>query len=161
MRHDHEAGLFAFQTFFNHHPGFAACVLNTGLIRGQHVVNRRMGFLQTGGNHHAFACGQTIGLDHDGRALRIHISVSRSRVFKDLVDSCRNLVALHEGLGKSLGALQLRGSTGRTKDAQTMGTEFVHHPGGQRCLGADDGQTYVIGLRPFTQSHDIGQGQHL
>ena len=54
---------------------------------------------------------------------------------------CRwNAVTLHEGLGKSLGTLQLRRSPRGAKNPQTVGAEFVHDAGGQGLLGADHRQ---------------------
>ena len=114
-----------------HAQGVGAC------LRGQHEVNRLMRLGQRHRHHHALAGGQPVRLDHNGRAFSLDISVRSQRVAEGFVIRRWNAVTLHEGLGKSLGTLQLRRGPGGAKNPQTVGAEFVHNAGGQGLLGAD------------------------
>jgi hypothetical protein len=120
-----------------------------------------VGLVQGHGHHHALACGQAIGLDNDGRAHAVHIGVGRYRVGKGFIVSGGDVVPLHKGFRKCLGAFQLCGSLGGAKDAQTMGTEFIHHASGQRALGANHRQADLVLLRPLPQCHHVGDGHVL
>jgi len=57
-------------------------------------------------------------------------------------------VALHEGLGKSLGALELCRRLRGAKDAQALGAKDIDDARRQRPLGADHGQGDALLLRP-------------
>ena len=162
VAHDDEAGFFALQKFFDDNARAAFVVRHAQrVVAGvgrQHEVNRLVRFSQRQGHHHALAGGQAIGLDDDGRAFFVDIGVRGQRVREGVVLGRRNAVALHEGLGESLGTLQLRGGLGRAENPQTVGTEFVHDAGGQRLLGADHGQDDFFGLRPDAQGLHVGDG---
>ena len=153
---DNETGLLALQKLLNHHPGTASVMGHTQAVAFQHVINRLMSLCQRLGHNHALAGCQAVGLDHDGRALLRDIGMGRHRVGKGLIGGGRDTVALHEGLGKGLGALQLRGRPGRAEDAQTVEPKLVHHPGRQRALGADHGQANLFVNRPGAQGLNIG-----
>ena len=157
-QHD-EAGLFAFEELLNHHASAAFVVRHAQLVVQQHEVDGLVRFDQRHRHHHALARCQPVGLDHDGRALGVHIGMGLRRVGEGLVLGRGNAMALHEGLAEGLGAFELRGLLRRTEDGQTMGTELVHHTGRQRRLGADHGQADAVGLRPFAQRHLVGDGQ--
>ena len=109
-------------------------------LRGQHEVNRLMRLGQGHRHHHALAGSQTVSLDHNGHAFSLDISVRSQRVAEGFVIRRWNAVTLHEGLGKSLGTLQLRRSPGGTEHPQAVGAEFVHDAGGQGLFGADHRQ---------------------
>ena len=138
------------------------CVTPSGLIvRRQHELDGLVRLVQAHGHHHALAGGQAVGLDHDGRALLVHIGVGRRRVGEGFVLGRRNAVALHEGLGEGLGAFQLRGGLGRAEHAQAVRAELVHHAGRQRLLGADHRQRDLFGQRPLAQRLHVGDGDVL
>ena len=54
---------------------------------------------------------------------------------------------LHEGLGEVLRAFELRRRLRRAEDAQAARAEHVDDAGGQRRLGADDGERDLLLLR--------------
>ena len=60
-------------------------------------------------------------------------------------------MALHEGLGKGLGAFQLRRRLGRAKHAQAVLAKLIDDAGGQWLLGADHGQRYLFSSCPRPQ----------
>ena len=160
IAHDDEAGFLALQKLLDHDPrhGLAVrafVVRHTQHVllraRGQHEFNRFMRLAQRHGHHHALAGCQAIGLDNDGRTLFIDIGVRCSGIGEGLVFGGRNAVALHESLGESFGAFQLRCGLGRAKNAQPVGPEFVHDAGGQWLLGANHRQCYLVRCRPLAQ----------
>ena len=155
IRQHNERGFLACEEFFNHHACATFVVLHTVLVVHQHEVHGIVCFLQGHGNNHTLACGQAIGLDHDRSTQTVHESVGCNRVSEGVIVRRRNAMAAHEGLGESLGRLQLRCSLGRAKDLQTMVAEFIHHTSSQRCLRADHGQRNAFRLCPFTQRHHI------
>ena len=73
--HDDEAGFFAFEEFLDHHArtGIAQ------LVVGQHHVDGIERLLPGHGHHHALAGGETVGLDHDRRAVLLDIRLGRLR----------------------------------------------------------------------------------
>jgi hypothetical protein len=79
-----------------------------------------------------------------GRAVRVDVGVRRGGVGEGLVARGRDAVALHEVLGEGLRALELRRGLRRAEDAQAARAEHVDHAGGQRRLGADDGQRDLL-----------------
>ena len=104
---------------------------------------------QCHGHHHAFASRQAIGLDDDGRTLRIDVSMGRRSVGEFGVARGRDAMALHESLGVGLGAFQLRRSLGGPEDAQATRAKSVHHARSQRCFRADDGEGDLLRQREF------------
>ena len=159
VAHHDKAGFFALQKLFNHHARLAAGGRIAKSAVGQHEVHRRMRLGQRHGHDHALACGQTIGLDHDGRAHFVQVGVGGGGVRKHLKVRRRNAVALHERFGKSLGALELRCCLRRPKDAQAVGPKVVHHATGQRAFGANHGERNLVFNRPVAQGGYVGNGQ--
>ena len=137
--------------------GLSAC---TGAAV-QHEVDRGVRLGRCHGHHHALARGQSIGLDHNRRTLGVDVSVRRRGVGEALVVGRRDVVPLHEGFGKCLGAFKLRGSLRRAKNAQPVGAEFIDHAGRQRRLRTDHGQLDFFLLRPFAQGFDVGDRHRL
>ena len=114
-----------------------------------------MGLGQRLRHDHALAGGQAVGLDDDGRAHLVHIGMGRHGVGKGF-ELCRgDRMALHEGLGKSLGTLQLRSGLGRAKNTHAVGAELVHHASRQRAFRADHSQGYALSLGPFAQCYHV------
>lgn len=70
-------------------------------------------------------------------------------------------VALHEVLAERLRAFKLRGGGRRAEDAQAVGTEIIHHSGGQRLLGPHHGERDLLSQRPVAQCRQIGDGNVL
>ena len=163
---DHEAGLFAIQKFLDHHarhglPALARVVHHPQRVVEQHEVNGGVGFIQRHRHDHALASRQAIGLDDDGRTHAFHIGMRLHRVSECLIRRRGDAVALHECLGKRLGAFQLRGRPSGTEYAQPMGAEFVHHTGRQRTFGADHGHADLVLVSPLAQRHHVGDGHVL
>ena len=160
VAHHHEAGFFALQKLFDHHAGFAV-VLNTQGVAAQHVIHSGMGFFQRLCHHHAFACGQTVGLDHDRRADLVDIGMGGSRIVEGVECSGGNAVTLHEGFAERLGAFQLGSSLCGAKNAQARSPKDIHHARGQRRFGAHHGEIHFFCQRPLAQLFRIGDGQIL
>ena len=114
---------------------------------------------QRGGHHHALAGGQAIGLDDDGRALLIDVGMGERRVGEGLVGSGRDLMPLHEGLGKGLRAFKLRRRLRRAEDAQATGTEVIDDAAGEWPFRADDRQRDLFALGEFGQVLEVGERQ--
>ncbi len=106
VTHGDEAGLLALQKLLNHHTCAAFVVRHAQHVLvgagGQHEFDGLMRLVQRHRHHHALACSQAIGLDHDGRAFFVHIGMGCHRVGEGFVLCRRNAMALHEGFGKGL-----------------------------------------------------------
>ena len=133
VHHHDEAGFFAGQIIFNHHAAAGAA----HFVAQQHIVNRRVRFVQSHGDHHAFACRQAVGLNHNRCAFLADVIVRRVGLLEGLVLRGGNAVFLHERFGEIFGAFQLRRRFGATENRQACGTEIVHNACRQRCFGAD------------------------
>ena len=88
----------------------------------------------------ALAGGQTVGLDHERRADRADVGARRAGVGEGARGGGRDAVAAHQLLGEDLAALELGGGAAGAEDPQPVRLEEVDDAGGQRRLGADDGQ---------------------
>ena len=128
-----KAGFFAEQTFFNDHP----CTGRTERAVAEHCIDRIVGLLECFGDHDAFTCGETIGLDDNRCALRINITMCRDWVCERLIDGGRNLVTHHELFRKVFGAFQLCGRFGWPKNLETVTTEHIDNAFCQRRFGAN------------------------
>ena len=151
VHHDDEAGLLALQEFLDHHPvpGLAEG------IAGQHVLRRGDGLVFRLRQDHALAGGQTVGLDHDGRALLADVGDGLADVGEVAVGGGGNMVAGEKVLGEGLGAFQLRRALCRAEAAQAGVTEGVHHAQHQWRLGADDGLGDVVVAGEGHQGVDV------
>jgi hypothetical protein len=163
VAHDDEAGFLAGQEFLDHHPRNsmtirALVVAHSQRVAHQHEVDRVVRLPRRHGDDDTLAGRQAVGLDHDRRALALHIGVGRGRVAEAFVLRRRDAVALHEGLGEGLGAFQLRCGPGRAEDAKAVGAELVDHASGQRRFRADHGQGHLFLLGPLAQGHHVSQG---
>jgi len=117
-----------------------------------------VGFVQRHRHDDALARRQAVGLDDDGGAAAVHVGVGGGRVGEGLVGRCRDAVALHEVLGKGLGAFELGGGFRRAKDAQATRTELVDDASGQCRLRADDGQRDLVFNGEIGERGRVGGG---
>ena len=92
----------------------------------QHVFYGINGFFFALGNDDALACCQTVRLD-DNRILPVVFQVFHGLVFigKYLIGCCRNIVFLHQVLGKSLGPFDTGSCFRGAKEGQPLCFEFV------------------------------------
>ena len=74
-----------------------------------------------------------------------------------LVVGGRDAVALHEGLGEVLRALELRGGLRRPEDRETGFAEAVDDARGERRLGADQREGDVVLAHARDQLADVGE----
>ena len=149
-QHD-EAGLFASQKFFNDDARPALVVHHAQRIARQHEVDRLVRLGQCHRDDHAFACGQAIRLDDDGHTLLIDVGMGSRRVGEGFIGRGGNTVALHEGLGKRLGAFQLRSRLGWAKDFEPVRAELIHHTGSQWAFWPNHCQCYFFSSCPSSQ----------
>ena len=149
--HDDKAGFFAIQEFLNHDA--VACI--TKGVTGQHVADGVFRLLQRHGNNHAFARSQAIGFHHDGCALLAYIIQCLVHVGEIGVGGGGNVLAIQKVLGEGLGAFQLCGTGTGAEHPQTTLFEQVYNAINQRRLGADNGQSHVIGRGKVRQAVEI------
>jgi len=150
-----EAGFLAVEKLLDHHP-------RTGIavgVAGQHVVQRRFGIGQRQRHHHALARRQTVGLDHDRRAVRAHMRQRRRQFVEHRVAAGGDAVPLQELLGECLAAFELRGGGAWSEHAQTGGAKPIDYTGDQRRLRADHGEIHRFALRQRQQRVEVG-GRH-
>ena len=102
-----------------------------GMTFGAHV-DGSVRFGERHRHHNPLASSQSVSLDDNGGALRINVGMSGRDISKGLIFRSRDAMALHEVLGKGLGAFQLRRLLRRAEDAQAARAELVHHASGQR-----------------------------
>jgi hypothetical protein len=136
-----ERGFFSGHELLDHHlgPGRAE-------FAAEHVVECGKRLILGLGHDHALACGQTIGLDHDRRALRLHV-IARRRVVGEMAIGGRGGTRrVADCLGETLGGLKSRRLGPRAKDQQTRLAQPVGDACGQRGLGADDHEINRLGL---------------
>ena len=134
--HDDEAGFLAAQKLLHHHP---VTRFAEGIAR-QHVTAGGNRLVLSGGENHALARGQAVGLDDDRRALGADIPDGLIKIGEVAVSGGRYPVAREKILSEGLGAFQHGGRGRRPEHAQSGGPKTVHNTGHQRRLGADDGQ---------------------
>ena len=161
-QHD-EAGLLAFEEFFNHDTRLLATVCGVVVLHAerigfihQHPVDGLMRLPDRGGHDHALACRQPVGLDDDRRAVQIDIGMRGRCIGKGRERGSGYLVALHEGLGKGLRAFKLGSSLGRPENAHAACAKQINHATGQRRLGTDDRQHDLLRLSKVGQRVEIG-----
>ena len=96
-----ERGLFAGHELFNHHLGPSAAK-----GAAEHLVDGIQRLLQRHRHDNALARRQTIGLDHDGRALRGHIGPRRLGPGKAGIGGGGGIAGGADFLGEGFGRLQ-------------------------------------------------------
>ena len=150
--HDDEARFLAGEKLFDDDAG-------TGIahrIVDQHRIDRRVRLGKRHRDDDALPRGETVGLDHDGRATFIHIRMRRGRVHECAVFRRRDIVPRHERLRKILGAFKLRGSLRRAENLQSRRAKGIHDAGSERPFRTDDRQRDVL---PPGARDEIGDGR--
>ena len=150
--HDNEARLFAQQTLLDHH----ARARFAQLLIAEHHVNRGVCFLFALRHHHAFTCGQAIGLDHNRRGVRFDIGMRRHRFGEGAVCSSGNVMAHHKIFGEIFGGFELRGGLGRAKYFEPRRTKCIDHTRCQGRFRANHGEIDFFLLREGEQLGDAG-----
>ena len=89
-------------------------------------------------DHHALACGKTIGLDDNGRALLVDVGMRLRDIAEGGVRSGGYAVPLHEAFGKIFRAFELRGALRGAEDALPRRAKRIHHAVRKRRFGTDD-----------------------
>ena len=138
---DEKAGLFAVHEFLDHHFGPGAAE-----FAAEHVVKGGLGLGQGHGDDHALACGQTVGLDHDGGTLGFDIAAGGGEIGEMGVGGGGGACGVADGFGKALRGLKPCGGGGGAKDQQSGVAQAVGDTGGQGRLGADDDEINRLGL---------------
>ena len=111
---------------------------------GHHVPHRRPGFLPGGGNDHAFAQGQTVGLDDCGHGGGFQILKSRLQVVKNLIFCRGNTVLFHQVFGKYLTALNNGGVGSGSKTGDSLIAESIHRPQNQGVIRSHHGVIHLV-----------------
>ena len=107
-------------------------------------------------HHHALAGGKPIGLDHDRRALRAHVSECVVGIVETAIGAGRNVELAAEVFGEALGPLELRRLPARPERLDPGGREIVDDPGRQRRLRADHDQIHRMALAEFDHRRMVG-----
>ena len=126
----------------------------------------RLGGLRVVAHKHAFARGQTVGLDHAGGRRRKGQGSRKSQgLIKSIEDreiGGRHAARPHDRLGEELGGLELGRGAPRPKHAQARAEKDVDDPGGQRRFGPDHRQVNLVLARESEQSGDVvGRNVHV
>ena len=163
--HDDEARFLAGQECFDDYPRrrFIARRRRSMLMRHRRPLDKHGGdggvrLAGIHGHDHAFACGEPVGFDDDRGASIVDVGMRFGSVGEALILGSRNAVPGHEGLGKILGALELRRRLGGAKDPQSRVPEVVHHAFGKRRFRTHDRKADALALRERDQIRDRGQG---
>ena len=146
-----KADLFAFEELLNDN-------LLRGLAEERAVEEAVRGFesdIVRIAKNDAFAGGEAIGFDNDGRMEEGDRFFEFAGVGADGVFGGGNLVALHELLGEGLAGFETRGGLGGSEDAEAAGLEGVDDAEGEGQLGADDGEAGRLGLDESNHVVDV------
>ena len=128
-----ERGLFARHEVFDHNLS-ACCAEGTA----EHIGDRRKCLVDGFGHDHALACGQTIGLDHDGCAARGDIGLGRRRIGKARPARRWRTARIANLFGKGFGGLEPRGVARGAENQNACRHQRVCNASGQRSFRADD-----------------------
>ena len=104
----------------------------------EHGIDCLVRFLLCHGDDNAFAGGKPVGFDNNRSAVFGDVRVCLRRILKGGVLGCRNLVALHEGFGKGLGAFKLRRFFGWSENRKVFRAKNIDDALGKRSFGADN-----------------------
>jgi hypothetical protein len=132
----HEGDLIPRQELLD--DGAVAAGAKTALFK--EVGDRRLGLLLAGGDHHPFAGGQPVGLEHDRIAEAAAGGAGLGGVVHHRERRGGNAVPLHELLGEHLAALDLRRPLAGSEDRQPAAPELVGDAQGERQLRPHDRQ---------------------
>ncbi len=103
----------------------------------QHVAGGVQRLGAGGGDHHALAGGQAIGLEHVGRGEAVQRLIHRVQALDHDEAGGRQMVAFGEGLGEGLGGFQLGRLGGGTEAGDAQRLQPVGQALFQRRLGPD------------------------
>ncbi|RIH80363.1 hypothetical protein Mhypo_00670 [Meiothermus hypogaeus] len=125
---------------------------NLGLLGSRkNVGHSLLGLLEAGGYRDPFASGQAGILDHDGGPHRLEVGKRIQHIAEGLVPGGRNAQALHQPLGKSLGALNHGSLLGRPENFESPGQKRIGNPLHQRRLRPHQGQFDALLVGPLGQ----------
>ena len=130
---DEIGDFLAKQTVFNNNlrPRIAQAT------RGHHG-NGLFGLLDGLGNDHAFACGQAIGFDNDGRTTRAHIGLGFFGIGKARIGGGGHMRFITQRFGKGFGSFKLGGGLRRAKNLDPCSIQRIRQTPHQRRFGTDD-----------------------
>ena len=138
---DEETGFLALHEFLDHHFG-------TGCAKfaAEHIVDGGQGFGLGHGDDHAFASGQTIGFNHNRRALLADIGARGVGIGEMGVSRGWGTAGIADILGECLGGFQLCGCRRWPEGKHPCRAQPVGNACGQGGLGADDDECDRVGL---------------
>ena len=123
----------------------------------EHHVDGGFGLGDVQSHDDAFARGEAIGLDDDGRALRARIGLGRRSGAEAFIGRGRDAVRLAQILGEALGAFEPRGRLGRAEGLDAGGFEVVDDAGAQRRLGPDHDEIDAVSAAKGDHSRMVGE----
>ena len=121
------------------------------------VLDRLNGFFLGHGDRNTLAERKTIRLDNDRRAVLPDVLDRVRRVLKNSVACGRDIVFLHQILGKGLAALDDGSVLARTEGADACGLERVHHAERERIIRRDHNEIRLVLLRERDHAVDVGR----
>ena len=135
--------------FFNNHSGagFAELFIT------HHGTDCRFRFHHRLGYDDAFAQGQTVRLNNNGRAHLAHIGKGFIHISENFIFGCGNAVLFHQIFGKGFAGLNDGGVFARTESGNARFGQSVHHTQGQ---GIIRGYHHIIHVVFFGKEHHGG-----
>ena len=128
--------------------------LTEGLVL-DHGADGSFRLLDRPGDNDALAERQTVGLDDDGRALRVNIGTGGVRVGEELILCRGDAVFFHQVLGKCLARLDDGGLLVGAEAGNARLAQRVHRAEGQRIVRRDDGVVDPVHFRKFDLRGDV------
>ena len=111
---------------------------------GEALMHGIESLLELGGNDNALARSKAISLNHQWSALSVHVVEGRLLIGKRAIGGGGHAGALHQLLGKKLGALHLRTLGTRAKARNARLAHGIGHAHNKRSLGTDDNHTAAM-----------------
>ena len=115
------------------------------------------GFFLGHGDGHALAECKAIRLDNDRRAVLLDVLNRVRRVLKNGIACGRDIVFLHQILGKGLAALDDGSVLARTEGADACGLERVNHAECERIIRRDHDEVGLVLLGESHYAVDVGR----
>ena len=143
--------LGAFHKFFDDN---ARTALAESLVL-DHGADGGFCFLHRLRDDDALAECQTVGLDDDGRALRINIGAGSVRVGEELILCRGDAVLFHQVLGKCLARLDDGGLLVGAEAGNARLAQRVHRAEGQRIVRRDNGVVDPVRLGKLDLRGDV------
>ena len=144
----------AYHKLLNNHTAASS---TKGLI-AHDFINSPQSLLQSHGYNNTLACSQAISLDNDRSTFLTDILLGCLSLSKYLVLGSRDIVLLHEILGKGLGALNLCCCLYRAKSLDTCCIKGIYSTISQWHLWAYYSQLNILLLSQLNQSIIICNG---